>query len=241
MEEKYLKADEILGKIMVIFLADLGLRVSQSAQTSAKQPPLVSDQRCAPPASALAPVISAAPMISPKENDAKRWASQEAKLLNLRYEQSVPALLRRLKIDDLDSSIKTSQAFSNKGGVLASLNGSFEGRSNVSFDDKKRSWYIHIELAGTMEGKEKLSGNLKIRLLENGKVFSNSSNSGSIVAFREFLGGESQAILAKVSDGLYFQLYYLKELDQLAGNIYRRSSDVGNFEHIGSMSLKRAQ
>jgi len=243
MEEKYLKADELLGKIMVIFLADLGLRVSASAQNAAKQPPIAASSSLSPSPSAperLFPTPTpATPPPKPTEAHHKHWSSNEASLLELRDERNVPSLLRRLRVSDFESSLKSSRAFSNSNGIISSLNGGFEGSTRVRFGGAAHSWYVHIELAGAM-AKGQLTGNLKIRMLENGKVFSNSSSSGNINAFRDF-AGDSQALLAQASPTVFFQLYYLKELDQLAANVYRRESEQAGFEHIGSMSLKRSQ
>ena len=80
-----------------------------------------------------------------------------------------------------------------------------------------------------------------VQLLKDGKVFSDSNSNGdNLEVFREF-AGNSAALLVKVNDKLYLQAYYLKDLDLLATNIYRRASDADGFEHIGSAQLKRAQ
>lgn len=240
MEEKYLKADELLGKIMVIFLADLGLRVSASAQNAAKQAPLVAGTH-APAPPPFVPANAPSPPVPPKavEGHSKRWEKNEAQLLAVRNEREIEGMLRRVRIDDFDSSLKSTQLFSNRSDVLASLNGNFEGRAVVRPEGKGRTWYVHLQMAAAMQGSQ-LRGSAKIRMLENGKVFSNSQNDGSIENFREFLG-DGSAVLVQASPQAFFQLYYLKELDQVAANIYWKASAVGGFEHIGSITLKRAQ
>ncbi len=243
MEEKYRKADEILGKVMVIFLADLGLRVSKNAQNAAKEPlpsaPAAREERAPPPP--FVPANAPSPPVAPKPVDghSKRWDNDETSLLNLRDERDVNSMLRKLKIEDFDSSLKTTRLFTNRSGVLTALNGGFEGNASVRPDGKAHTWYIHVELAATMQGSQ-LRGNAKIRMLENGKVFSNSQNDGTIENFREYAGA-GNAILVQASPQAFLQLYYLKELDQVAANIYWKASAMGGFEHIGSVGLKRAQ
>lgn len=243
MEEKYVKADEILGKIMVIFLADLGLRVSREAQEASQNKAVLSERSSAttlPKANAFPTPASLTPAPEPEKQELKRLARLEEQLLNARDERSVEGFLRRVKIDDLESALKSTSGFTNRGDLLGSLNGGFEGRSRVRFGGKSEDWYLHLEVAAAMQ-KGNLAGKVRTRLLKDGKVFSDSHNNGDkIEVFREFMGS-SAALLTKVNDKIYLQLYYLKEIDQLAANVYRRTSEAEGFEHIGSARLKRAQ
>jgi hypothetical protein len=245
MEEKYLKADEILGKIMVIFLADMGLRVSQSAQTAAKQPALVAPSASPPPPSptprAPSPHIPlATPVVAEDASGAfpKGLAQSEASLVNIREGRGVAELLKKTQLENFDAALTKTSSFTNNE-MLQSLNGAFDGRASVTSGGKPRRWDVRIELAGTMNA-QKLTGNLKIRMAENGRVFSDSSSNGNIPDFREFPANDSKAILAKAAPDTYFQVYYLKELDQLAANIYERKDDDSKFTHIGTMTLSRA-
>jgi hypothetical protein len=243
MEEKYVKADEILGKIMVIFLADLGLRVSREAQEASqiKAAPLERNpEPVSPKARELPAPTSGIPTPDAEKQDLRRLARMEEKLLEVRDERAVEGFLRRVKFDDLEATLKSSSGFANRSGVLSALNGSFEGRARVRYAGKSEGWDMHLDVAATMS-KAELSGSVKTRLLKEGKVFSNShSNGDKIDVFREFVGSSS-ALLVKASPQIYLQLYYLKEIDQLAANIYRRASEAEGFEHIGSASLKRSQ
>ena len=245
MEERYLKADEILGKMMVIFLADLGLRVSKGAQDAAQNRAVITER--SEPAKAPASQSSPAPAsltVVTSEDKAKplfdRLNSNERGLLQARDERGVDGLLRRVRISDFGTALGASKGFMNRGDTLGSLNGGFEGRSRVRFDGRFEGWYVHLEVAAAMQ-KGKLAGQVRTRLLKDGKVFSDSNSNGdNLEVFREF-AGDSAALLVKVNDKLYLQAYYLKELDMLATNIYRRANEAEGFEHIGSAQLKRAQ
>lgn len=245
MEERYLKADEILGKMMVIFLADLGLRVSNSAQRAAQDRAVITE-RSEPPKAQVVPNTPAPASLSvvTSEDKAKplfdRLNHNEKGLLQARDERNVDGLLRRVRIGDFGTALGASKGFMNRGDSLGSLNGSFLGRSRVRVEGRFEAWNVQLEVAAAMQ-KGKLAGQVRTRLLKDGKVFSDSNSNGdSLEVFREF-AGDSAALLVKVNDKLYLQAYYLRELDLLATNIYRRGSEAEGFEHIGSAQLKRAQ
>lgn len=243
MEERYAKADEILGKIMVIFLADLGLHVSKQAQEAAQNRAVITERGSEPPK--VVPVAAPASLAMPTLEERSRplldrLNLNERGLLQARDERSVDGLLRRVKLSDFGTALSASKGFSNRADTLGSLNGGFEGRTRVRLEGKNEAWYVHLEVAAAMQNK-KLAGQVRTRLLKDGKVFSDSNSNGdNLEVFREF-SGDSAALLVKVNDKLFLQAYYLKELDMLATNIYRRGSEAEGFEHIGSAQLKRAQ
>jgi hypothetical protein len=241
MEERYAKADEILGKMMVIFLADLGLRVSQQAQDAAQNRAITKDH-LEPSMSRQNFATSPNPPPVPENNTKAmhlEFNRAENALLQARDERSIEGHLRKVKIADLGSALRASTNFTNSNDSLGSLNGSFEGGTRVRIEGKSEAWHVHIDLAAAMQ-KSKLAGQVRIRLLKNGKVFSDSNSSGdNIEAFREFTGG-SAAILIKAGPKIHLQAYYLKELDLLATNLYRRPAEDQDFEFIGSAQLKRS-
>lgn len=95
-----------------------------------------------------------------------------------------------------------------------------------------------MTLEAQMEG-ENLKGKHSLKLAdETGKVFSNSSGNGKLDSYKEF-SSNSEAILVKASPTIYFQLYFLKQLDMFAGNIYHRDSDELPYSRIGTVHLHR--
>lgn len=234
MEDKYKKADEILGKMVVIFLADLGLRVSQRTQIASTA------GKVAPPDAVPSPGHRRPTVSSVLEQNSPlgRLSSGEQQLMQVRDQHQVAPHLQRVKIEQFENALKASQSFSNRANVLNSLIGSFEGPSNVRIGQKDEGWLVHLDVAGNMD-KGKLSGMVRTRLLKDGKTLSDSNSKGeNIEAFREF-ASDSSAILLKASPHIFLQLYYLRDIDQLAANIYRRQTDAEGFEHIGSAQLKR--
>lgn len=235
-EEKFNKADEILGKIMQIFLADLGLHMSQSAQDASKikfVPPPPPEKFVETPK--LEPVKAPA---KPKPKEVSKRRQSEDRVVNLRTDRDLRAALQEVRISDLESELKQTSAFANRNETLSAINGRFAGLSQVSISGKAREWEVSLDLAGSVV-RNSFNGNIHIQLNENGKAFSNTRGSGDIRDLREFTGGDSKALLLKVSPSIYFQLYFARDLDQLVGNVYKRENEDATFAPIGTVALKR--
>jgi hypothetical protein len=239
LEERYKKADEILAKIMMIFMADLGIRVSDETLAQAKNrlKPSVNPATPAPslPSNAPAPrdEKSAAVEKAPVEN----WISAEKLRENVRSEREATDFLEKVKIDNLDESIKSSSFFTNQTETLDVLRGNFYGSGDVTIANKARHWEIEMYFHATMVNGV-LRGATSSKLSEDGKVFSNQKDTGQIRHLREFTSG-SEAVLVKVAPTTYFQIYYIKAMDSLIGNIYRRRSEDESFVYVGKLSLRR--
>lgn len=229
-EAKFRKADEIFGKIVAIFLADLGLHVksagpvARAAVEPGKQP-----ETAKAPAAVSAPVAAAPAPAS--------WQANEKGLLAVRSERGIAEELERVKLPDPTATWNQALSFKNRKEQLQGLSGRFAGTGSVTTDGQEQTWDITMQVDAQMKN-EKLDGIFKAILSKNGKTFSNSSSSGGIRAFKE-VAGESKTVLAEISPTLMFQLYYIKDLDQLAGHVYKRSSEDDAYQHIGTFTLKR--
>ena len=236
--EKIKAADEILAKMMTIFLHDLGIRISRN----------VLDQSVASlERHALDPAIPTAQpgtKTTSKEGDpavaefsTTSWKRAERLRHEIKNELEAAEFLDKVKIENFDKALKDTKPFLNRTGTLQNVQGQFQGRALIKRNEKYRNWDVEVFLDGNLD-KGSLQGNAKVRIAENGKVFSNSSDNGKLKSFREFNSG-SDAILVRASPSIYFQMYFLKDNNTLVGNIYEQDSDSESYNHIGTLDLKR--
>jgi hypothetical protein len=160
----------------------------------------------------------------------------EARFTGLRYENEVPESLARLKIPNVGAALGSSARLTNPALVRA-LNGKFRGPVSITFGGQRHYWEAYLELQGTVT-KGQLEGRSMVTLAENGNVFSNSSSNGSQTGYRE-LPSDPYAVLLQASPTVTFQLYYLHDLDQLAGNVYRREAEDRPYAYVGTVELRR--
>lgn len=239
LEERYKKADEILGKIMVIFLADLGLHVSHEAAEHMKSnliaAPHVSEATTKTSGHAdEAPVVNES---APTNANLWGWVAAEKSRELLRSDREVPGFLEKVKIANLDEAMKSSVLFDNRTGSLDSLKGRFSGIAHVTYNEKARDWTVDLFLDASVVGG-RLQGVARAKIFENGKEFSNSSDKGDMASYREFTSG-SEATIIKVSPTIALQVYYIKSTDSLVGNMYLRATEDEPYRHIGTLNLKR--
>lgn len=235
--EKFRKADEILGKIMTIFLADLGLHVSRHAVDASKKEP--------PPARAPEPIARVAPApiaakpggSSPSGGDSAHQRLAERRIGNARTEEELAADLRRVRLPDLNDSIRQSVPFTNAGNLLSSLNGQFSGLAQLRYDNGAHEWEVQLTIQGSSNGG-KVSGTTHVRVLEQGILRVDSTLRGPLPGIRE-TKGNAQGFFLQAGSNVYFQLFYVRELDQLAGNVYRSQTGAQNFLYAGTVALRR--
>lgn len=243
LEEKYKKADEILGKIMGVFIAELGLRAKFKA--GAAPPPAAA--QAAPPAE-IAPPTGLRPdpkkpneytkVPKPLDPRLEAFALRGAEKLipEIRNNQDAKNFLDKVKANNFNLALKGSQPFSREED-LTFLNGNFGGEAHVEINGEDHTWRIRLRFDVRIENGA-AKGRVRVVLLENDKEFSNSSSNGDLSNMRQF-AQDSQAILLRISPTMYLQLYYVKNLDSLAGHVYRQPSEVDDFAHVGSFILLR--
>lgn len=81
-----------------------------------------------------------------------------------------------------------------------------------------------------------LDGRLVLKLSENGKVFSDSNDGGTIASLREL--ADSKGLLISASPTISLQVYYVKSMDSLVGNIFEQN-DKEDFVFIGTFRAAR--
>lgn len=240
LEEKYRKADEILGKILLIVLADLGLKLSPEKVAFAKnatEPKQAPSLQPVPNVTTrLAPTPTVAPAIASSGINSP-WVQAEARLKNLKNDQDIDAFLKAAKIPDLMFALRQSKHPTTLDETMKSVNGRFEGEVIHNNGTGRR---FHMVLSATLrQGKEGLRGRSDVELWENGKRISRATDRGDVQAFRQFPSG-SETLILKASPVHYFQLYHLADQDEFIGNYYEKAkNDETTFDLKGTVRLQR--
>lgn len=228
---KYEKANEILGKIFVLFLAEAGLKLTQQKDTP--QQPQIAPSKEAPLAEEPCAPLKAG--LSPVAKDEVAW---------LKHEKIVgPGKLseddtKNLEIKDLFSVLKKAKPLGLDAGVK--ISGNYAG--SIQFEGPPFLWLMNLELEVTGENESGfIEGKSKISLSEpNKEPFSTSKGDGNQDQFLVPDNG-SQAILLKIkakNKDHYLQLYPSDNHRKLVGNFYE-SVSLDQFKKIGTVSLTR--
>lgn len=254
LEAKYKKADELLGKMILILVADLGIKMSDEQVQFAKRS-VVAAQSGGTKADNLAdhqPIqhtaltgsgqlggslvtpMAAAPV--PPQLSPLQWQKAETKLSGLRDAQDMEAFLKETRISNFGQHLSQSQLLRKPEPKIT---GCFEGEAPLQ-DGSGKVWHIKTETEFTDDhstGPQKLNGKSTIEIYEGGKPINRSGNNGTLKNFKQF-PGSSAALLIQISDILFMQAYPLTDRDMLIGNLYRLS-DAEEFTFIASVQLHR--
>lgn len=260
-KEKYEKADEILAKMMLIFLTDLGLQNSKDKMAVAKQlldgvkrtEPLVSATPLQPPLPVPSTPMTSAVAVNPTPNRQGQAAAVGSHSSNAILQQGEQALnqiaseeqakdfLKSVTLDNLFPSLAEAQAL--KPNQLQTLNGRFTGK--VIFDEKAGKsdveWDVHIDFESSGVGDNAV-GSTEVQLFKSGQsqAFSHTRGRGNLKGFQSFAGGSDAILISIVASGNdnYFQLYAPKNLGYLVGNYYAKTGP-GVFQKTGTVSLQK--
>ena len=234
--ERLKKADEILAKMMTIFLHDLGLRISRQMQEDST----AALSRTPEPQNYKAAETAPPPQASPPPEVAKTNLNTLRKIESTRHdiinESDKANFLEQTKIQNFDDALKSAKSYSNRTGTLVALQGQFLGIATVTIAKKIRAWGVDLFLDGNVNGNN-FNGTAHIKISENGKVFSNSRDRGSLRSFKEL--NNSDALLIRASPTVYFQMYLLKGHDSMIGNVYQRNTEDEPYQRIGTVQLNR--
>lgn len=231
-EEKYKKADEILGKIMILFLADLSLHVknkSTEASADVAQDSINLKDEAQPKNEIKA--RSAQETQNPQPT-APNIKNLESKLLSAQTESEALKILKELEIKDIEKELKTAKTMSEK--QLNMVKGKYVGV--VNFDNQKEPWRIEWELSGEIvDGK--VEGKQLIILSNSQKVFSRSRGNGNIKDFAAFAGDSTAILINSYGDDGYIQLYPYAHTGKMFGNYYLKEENT--FKKIGIVLLEK--
>lgn len=241
MEERYKKSDEILGKIMLILLADLGVRVSSQTENAIHESANGAHkaEMAAAVAAAYKPAERATTVIGGNSQQAvSPQTMRRAPLEDLRNDHDVDGFLRASRIGDFNETLRTARGFSNATRLLEDVKGKFTGEAKIVQGGKPKMWDIEIRLDGRIE-QGKFNGDLKVLMSENGKTFSNKSGTGNLSNDVLEYPSDPRAILFEAAPGTYLQAYFVRRLDAIIANMIEKNEATGTYETIGSMQLRR--
>lgn len=235
LKQKYEKADELLGKIMLLFLADVGFRVQQA---SAIETPPTNTLQTPPPLNTFE--NSTAPIAAPV------YESKEATQVNAGL-VGKSNLIRSLKSEEqiqlaLNSSIIDSpQIESAKASLISqqqvkSLEGRFTGQ--IKFIDTKRE---PIDLVWEFQpdySKSIPSGSYKFSILGI-KRRNETTGNGNIENIKSLADDKNGLIIRACGDECYFQFYYNAASDQFYGNFYESIKGTNKSARVGFATLKK--
>ncbi len=255
---RFEKADEIMGKILMLMLYDMGLRGSEAQLGKLKS--RVVDRAAAPDLNAPSSGSpGGAPAVSPDENrtsnSGKKTAvgsaekppantdrrDQFAKIKDIDRADQIDDFLKSAEIPDFFGALRGGTPLSE--AQLEQLNGTFAGRA--VFDDPKLvPWDVQMYFNAQMQNGE-IFGEFDVQLKKNGKQFSRTRSGRKRgqkpIKLDHFMGlegdGQSLIINAQGDDG-YFQLYYFPRLTEFHGLVYLKKS-LGVFERRGVVQLRR--
>lgn len=236
------KADEVYGKMMTLFLVDLGLRISDQQQKDLDtgKTQLLACAAQAGLASAIMPVapaqVSAPKTLTEETRKVARFShlapgrfkSTEWILVNSASNSEIKASLEKLKLTDIDAFLKNAPETS--AAEVQKYFGTFRGRVSAVDGSNYGSLVIMI---GSVLGKENtVTGSVK--LYRQGNLESDSRFTSVNWGFTP-TGYQGNLVAIETR---FLQIYKLESSDKIAGNFYERLPN-GTTKHIGSFVLNR--
>lgn len=231
------KSEELLGQILQVFLADLGIQIqNQKNFIKGCEAPVAQVAHAASPKhsepTTKAPVQSEAAVVETKrrpELNLKKLKSSEWILTNSTNPDEARRNLKNVEIKDMDSFLKQTTAVGAK--EMADIYGKYRGRIMDVGEQEYGTLAIDVN-----PEKDETSN----RLVGSFKIFKGGREQVSNRFRTDQLGvaiqGSSGFIIEERNT--YFQLYKIKETQQLAGFYYERLPQ-GTTKTIGSFLLNR--
>lgn len=244
LEERYQKADEILGKIVTVFLADLGVKLAFKATSAdtlegscniSTSPTVATAQASSPLPSE--PTPASAPPIAPAKQ-VNEWIVHEKSLLEVRDERQAFEDLKKMEIKDLFSSLRQSSAVSTKNSEF--ILGVYSGE--ITFFDRKKhksDWLMSWDVRLRNPNKEDAFALIILTNKDNGKVISRSQTSSGPLRDYVTVPGSKALIVNIRADAAYIQIYPLNGNTQIwVGNVYEQTK-LGEYAMVGQVRLTK--
>lgn len=232
-------AEEILGKIMQIFLADLSLRLKapEAATTPVSSEPSHPQQ-----IHATAPVETkkeepSAPPVPAKKLGTPMAHEIEKRIANARSEQEAVDTLGQARLENFFEVLSQAKPIDQKSSLV--LEGHFTGQTQP-FDNQRKIVTVKMSVQlnpGT--GNSAPTGKVHIVESKDGKVFSRSRGEGNLKNFSLYEGSTMIVVEHNGGDN-YFQLYYSTQGDFFAGNDYEKVS-ASKYVPVGTIVLQRSR
>jgi hypothetical protein len=235
---KYEKADELLGKVMLLFLADIGFKLKESAQI---ENPIADTEEILPPpkiqdTTEPEPAAVRPPQQKKIDTDTSSGLAGKSSVIKaLQTEKQIREALDKAIIDNPKIESAKGQILSPKKGKI------FEGRysGDIKFLDGKRenlnvTWDLFPD-----QNKSEFSGTFTLAIHGPSKN-SDTKGYGSIDNIVSLSEDENGYLVNGCGDSCYLQLYYNSAWDQFIGNYYEESKGAQKkFQRLGIVDLKK--
>lgn len=244
-KDRHDKAEEILGKIMLLFLVDLGIKTSGEQMAFARTmsqgrkrkdmvaPVDLTESHEVTPNSLES--ISHEPSSQLKSSsEAKTILEAEKQLNELRSESEIENFLKSVSLRNLFDSLKNAHEIDSE--QIREMRGTFSGE--LVFDSPgQEKWDVRLVFSGKIESGT-LVGKSKVELAKNGKIFSSSRSNGHLSNLKSLPNGQRGVLIEILGGEGFFQLYSVPQLQKLIGLYYRRENP-GSYHRAGSVILFR--
>lgn len=229
--EKLKKGDELLSKIMMLFIADLGVRLGQL-----KPVEFPAQEACAVPAvSNVASPSKSSGEASAPIAQVMTPSTTERPDLSVRFfvesEDTIPETVKAHEKKNLFQTIRAGTAVTPNH--LRMINGLYTGE--IKFHDGAEPW--QVEWTANLDMRSgKPSGTHRIKFSKAGKVFSDHSSEGGE---HDAFSGTPHSLLVRANgDKGYMQLFPAENLGMMVGTYYDKKA-IDNFVPIGTVTLRR--
>lgn len=235
LKQKYEKADELLGKIMLLFLADVGFRLQKSGVVEpivASNPAVVPEPPIAQPTKPSVDTIPTAAVTSnaPAES---ALAGKGSAIRNLQNEKQIDDVLNKALIEN--PKIENAKGNSPTLAQRRLLEGKYIGA--IKFLDSKRAganivWDLTPDYA-----KPEFAGTFNLSIQGSG-INSEGNSRGTLDSIVSLAEDKDGFLVTSCGGNCYLQLYYNRPADQFYGNFYE-SKDSKNFSRSGNVELRK--
>jgi|GEM_PF-4382019 len=221
LEDRYQKADEILGKIMQIFLADLGLHIAPDLKAAMLD-------RSPSPKTTSTPPLPSGSASSSAASVAQAPPRLDSFFMTVDDPGKADDLLKSMKSNDF-KKIWIGSDFLKQ--TPFHLNGCYEGRGQVH--DPDDLWNIQVFHQFTQGA----AGVESITITSPRGMDSRTRGKGSNAHIRG-IDDKPDAVLLEADPDIVFQLFYISGNDTWVGNIYEKQKKDDSFKAIGTLELR---
>lgn len=243
------KAEELLNRVIVLFLTDLAHHMRGSTPTLIPNRP--HEERIALPSAETKPAPSnigskldqepthEANQTAVKPKNQIAWATIVKSIKESRSEKEAVEALDKIVLPNLAATFRAAVGIGRD--QLTTINGKYTGA--VTFIDGREPWHIEWTVDGSMD-KTAISGNYEITMAKQGKQFSRSRGNITAKTFKVSNEDHSAIIIDVYGHDGYLQLYPVDKLEKLVGNMYLKvnsDDDISQATRQATVVLERVR
>lgn len=238
LKQKYEKADELLGKIMLLFLADVGFRLQKDVivePVSTGVSTVASPSQNTTTPFEKSPSAESLPEASPvKQSEVSPLEGKSSVIKTSQSEKQIRDILDSALIED--PKIEAAKGGTPTPTQQRRLEGRYAGAIKF-LDNKRASLSVVWELIPD-NSKGEMSGTFNLNIHGPGKN-SESSGSGNIDTIISLAEDKDGFLVRGCGGDCYLQLYYNAPGDQFFGNYYEMINGTKKSARLGIVELKK--